>query len=97
MSIISREKVLHLAKLAKLDLTEGEVSLYQRELETILGFIDQLKDVDIDQLPPTEQVNGLSNIVREDKVDDQLNLTLDDLAKNATLKNNQFRVPRVNL
>ncbi len=97
MSIVSRDQVLHLAKLAKLDLTPEEVDLYQRELATIIGFIDQLQEVDVDGSEPTEQVTQLSNVVRADEPNQKLNLSSTDLEKNSRLKQGQFEVPRVNL
>ncbi len=97
MSIVSRDQVLHLAKLAKLDLTSAEVDLYQRELATIIGFIDQLQKVDVEGIEPTEQVSRLSNVVRDDEVDEKLGLSLLDLEKNHQLEQGQFKVPRVNL
>ena len=97
MSIVSRDQVLHLAKLAKLDLTSAEVDLYRRELATIIGFIDQLQKVDVEGVEPTEQVSRSSNVVRDDEVDEKLGLSLLDLAKNHRLEQGQFKVPRVNL
>ena len=97
MSIVSRDQVLHLAKLAKIDLTPEEVDLYQRELATIIGFIDQLQEVDVDGSEPTEQVTQLSNVVRADEPNQKLNLSSTDLEKNSRLKQGQFEVPRVNL
>ena len=97
MSKISKEQVLHLAKLARLHLTAEEVDLYQGELASIIGFIDQLQAVDVSQLPATEQVTRLENVTRADRVKKNLRLNLSDLQHNAHLEGRHLKVPRVNL
>ncbi|MYB40092.1 Asp-tRNA(Asn)/Glu-tRNA(Gln) amidotransferase subunit GatC [Candidatus Saccharibacteria bacterium] len=97
MSAISRDLIVHLARLAKLDLSEDEIATYQRELTAIVGFIDQLRQADVGDLPPTEQVTGLQDATREDEADERLVLRSEDLAANATLVDGQLKVPRVNL
>jgi len=49
---LSREDVLHLADLARLQMTENEIASAQNDLTSILGFVDQLKDVDTDGVEP---------------------------------------------
>ena len=94
---ISRQQVMHLASLAKLDLSEDEIESYHRELTVIVEFIDQLQAADVGQLPPTEQVTGLKDVVRADVVQPNLGLSLEDLARNTELEARQFKVPKVNL
>ena len=67
MSDITRDQVLHLARLAHLQLSTQEVKFYQKELALILKFIDQLRSVDVSHLPVTEQVTGLQNVMRPDQ------------------------------
>lgn len=97
MSAISRDLIVHLARLAKLDLSEEEIATYRRELAAIVGFIDQLRQADVGDLPPTEQVTGLQTVVRRDEAAEKLVLRPEDLAANADLSDGQLRVPRVNL
>ncbi len=66
MSKLNREQVLKLAALSKLQLTESEISQYQKELGSIFDYIDRLASVDVEGLEPTYQVSGLSNVMRED-------------------------------
>jgi aspartyl-tRNA(Asn)/glutamyl-tRNA(Gln) amidotransferase subunit C len=70
MAKLSKEEVLKLAYLARLDLTEFEVEEFRTELSNILTYVEQLKNVDTDQLSPTNQVTGLTNVMRDDKLID---------------------------
>lgn len=68
MAKLSREDVLKLAGLAKLNLTDDEIEKFQTELSEILGYVEQLSEVDVTGLAPTTQVTGLTNITRKDEV-----------------------------
>ncbi len=68
MSKLSREQILKLAKLSRLKLTEEEIEKYQKELSTILSYIDRLEAADVSGLEPTYQVTGLVNQTRKDIV-----------------------------
>lgn len=62
------EKVVAVAYLAKLPLNATEVSKFGPQLDSILGYIDTLKEVDTSKIAPTRQVTGLNNISRADEV-----------------------------
>lgn len=68
MSKLTREEVLKLAQLARLDLSDEEVEEFRKELSDILQYVEQLQQVDISGLKPTNQVTGLVNVMRDDKV-----------------------------
>jgi aspartyl-tRNA(Asn)/glutamyl-tRNA(Gln) amidotransferase subunit C len=70
MSKLSRDDVLKLARLARLDLTSEEVELFRTQLSDILQYVEQLDKVDVAGLEPTTQVTGLKNVMREDEVVD---------------------------
>ncbi|HEX8762262.1 MAG TPA: Asp-tRNA(Asn)/Glu-tRNA(Gln) amidotransferase subunit GatC [Candidatus Saccharimonadales bacterium] len=70
MTQLSREDVLKLARLARLDLTDEEVEVYRKELSQVLDYVAQLDDVDVTGLEPTSQVTGLKNVMREDTIID---------------------------
>jgi aspartyl-tRNA(Asn)/glutamyl-tRNA(Gln) amidotransferase subunit C len=57
----------HIAKLARLGLTEREKKRFKKELSAILDFVSQLNKVKTDKVEPTAQVTGLDNVVRQDK------------------------------
>jgi aspartyl-tRNA(Asn)/glutamyl-tRNA(Gln) amidotransferase subunit C len=70
MADLTREDVLKLARLARLQITEEEVGAFQKELNEVLEYVKHLDSVDVDGLEPTSQVTGLTNVMREDEVID---------------------------
>ena len=68
MAKLTRDDVLHLARLARLELSDAEVQKMQLELDSILGYVEQLQDVDMTGLSPTTQVTGLQNVTRPDEI-----------------------------
>ena len=95
MAKLTREDVLKLARLARLDLSATEVELFRRELSDILGYVEKLQSVQVGDRHPTYQVSGLSSVTRPDEV---INYGID---KKALLKNvpqveaGQIKVKRV--
>jgi len=69
--MISKEQVKHIAKLARLGLTEAEVEKFQKELSLILKYVEKLKEVDIEGVEPTFHALKIENVLREDKVKEQ--------------------------
>jgi aspartyl-tRNA(Asn)/glutamyl-tRNA(Gln) amidotransferase subunit C len=70
MTKLTRDDVLHLAQLARISLSDDEVDEFSGELSAILQYVEMLSDVDVTGLKPTNQVTGLTNVMREDKVKD---------------------------
>lgn len=70
MSKLSKEDILKLAGLARLGLTDVEVTKYQKELTSILEYVELLNSVDVSGLKPTYQVSGLTNVARSDEIID---------------------------
>ncbi len=68
MAQLTREDVLQLARLARIDLTEAEVEEFTTEFSAILHYVEQLQSVDISGLKPTSQVTGLVNVTRPDVI-----------------------------
>lgn len=68
MATLTEEQVRHIAKLAKLACTDAEVKKMGVELASILDYIAILSELDTEKIPPTAQVTGLENILREDEV-----------------------------
>jgi aspartyl-tRNA(Asn)/glutamyl-tRNA(Gln) amidotransferase subunit C len=65
--VIDREQVLHVAKLARLRLTEDEVERMSGELSTILEAIEQIGELDLEGVQPTAHVVDLENVLRPDE------------------------------
>ncbi len=63
---ISREEVLHIATLARLGLTEEEVTRLSQQLSNILENFEVLQRVDTSNVPPTAQSIALQNVMRDD-------------------------------
>ena len=59
--------VEHIAKLARLELTEEEKKTYQHQLDSILGYMKQLDEADTASVQPLAQVLGMENVMREDE------------------------------
>lgn len=95
MAKISTQDVLRLARLAKLELTDKELHQFSEEMSSILGYIDQLQNVDLRGISPTAQVTGLVNVMRKDEIIDY-GISKKELLKNTPAQeNNQIKVKRV--
>ena len=66
---ISLEEVEHIAELARIELTEEEKKKFSDELSDVLGYVEQLQEVDTENIEPVSQVTGMANVLREDVVE----------------------------
>lgn len=66
MSSISKEQVEHIAKLARIELTEEEKGKLAKDLSLIVDYVEQLSRVDTKGVKPLSQVTGLESVMRED-------------------------------
>ena len=64
---MQHEDIRKLAALARLELTDDEVTQQGTDMDAILGYIEQLRGVDVTDLAPTSQVTGLMNVLRADE------------------------------
>ncbi len=95
MAKLTREDVLKLAQLARLELSDEEIASFQADLSDILQYVEQLQDVDVDGLKPTNQVTDLTNVTRSDEIRDYGYKT-EELLKNVPrVKDNQIEVKRM--
>ena len=78
---LTREEVLKVAKLAKLEFTNEEIEKYQQELNEILNYIDMLDELDTENIRPLSQINNDTNNLKEDEV--KPSLLVEDALKNA--------------
>ncbi len=93
-SKLSKKDVEHVAELARLELSEAEISQFTTELSSVLDMADSLNNVDTSKLEETAHVTGLSNVTRKDKKEKQL--TNKEALANAPVKDGRFfRVPKV--
>jgi aspartyl-tRNA(Asn)/glutamyl-tRNA(Gln) amidotransferase subunit C len=94
MPSITRSEVAHLARLARLQLSEAELEHYAEQLDDILKAVAQVAEVAADDIPPTSHPLPLTNVFRDDVV--RPSLPLDEiLAAAPAAEQNRFRVPRI--
>ena len=91
---LSREEVLHIARLARLGLTEAEVDRLSEQLSHILESFEVLQQVDTTDIPPTAQAIALQNVLKDDEP--APSLTPGEILANAPRKEEKwFRVKAV--
>ena len=89
---IGRDEVLHVARLARLDLREEEVERLTRELGAILDAVSKVSELDLSQVAPTSHPLDVVNVWDEDEP--QESLSLDEAFANAPSRERDlFRVP----
>lgn len=95
MAQLTREDVLKLAALARISVSDDEVDEFSGELNEILQYVEQLQSIDVDGLEPTNQVTGLTNVMRGDEVIDYGYQPADLLPNVPKVKDNQLQVKRM--
>lgn len=94
--MISKEEVQHIAKLARLGLSEKEIKKFQKELSLILDYIKKLEEVDISKIEPTSHAVGIKNVTREDKEKEKVKRKNEKLLELAPeTKNNYLKVKSI--
>ena len=89
---ISRDEVLHVARLARLDLTEEEVERFGEQLDAILEAVGKVAELDLTGVQPTAHPLDLVNVWRDDEP--RPSLTPDEALANAPDRSGDlFRVP----
>lgn len=89
---ISREQVLHVARLARLAIPDGEVEAMREELSAILEAVSRVSELDLSDVPPTSHPLDLVNIWDEDEP--RPSLSRDEALANAPdAAEGAFRVP----
>ena len=89
---ISRDDVLHVAKLAELELTEEEIERFGEQLNAILEAVGKVSELELDDVPPTSHPLSVVNVFGADEP--RPSLPLEDVFANAPEREeNFFRVP----
>ena len=65
--MLTQEEVIKIAGLARIELKDGEVEKFRKEVSTVLDYVEELKKVDTEGLEEVSQVTGLVNVQRDDK------------------------------
>ncbi len=91
---ITREEVEHVARLARLELTEEEKDLFTGQMDAILAYVDKLNELDTSGVVPTSHAVPMENAFREDEVGSSIGV--DNALANAPERaEGFFRVPKV--
>jgi aspartyl-tRNA(Asn)/glutamyl-tRNA(Gln) amidotransferase subunit C len=90
--MIDREQVLHVARLARLELTEDEVGRMSEELSKILDHVEKIGELDLEGVPPTSHVVEVANALRPDEPRPSLPREV-VLAQAPDVADGGFRVP----
>jgi len=81
---LPKAEVEHIALLARIELTEAEKQHYGDQLSAILGYVDELKKLDIKNVPDVGQITGLTNQLAKDEIKG-CELSREELFKNAPM------------
>ena len=93
-SLLDEAAVRHVARLARLKITDAEAALFASQLSKVLEYVEQLNEVDTRNVPPTAHALPVSNVFREDVV--RSSWTPDQALHNAPdCHDDFFRVPKV--
>lgn len=95
MTQITRDDVLHLAQLSSLQLSDDEIDALRVDIGNILGYIEQLGELDTTGVEPTYQVTELENISRDDTVRQSVVTRETLLALAPDQAEHQVKVPKV--
>jgi aspartyl-tRNA(Asn)/glutamyl-tRNA(Gln) amidotransferase subunit C len=92
MARITKEEVLHVARLARLELSDDDVAKFQEQLSDILEAVSKVSELDLSDVPPTAHPLAIANAWAEDVPRDCL--PLDDVFANAPDRDGDyFRTP----
>ena len=95
MANLTRDDVLKLAGLARLDLSDDELDEFAVEISKILEYVEQLQAADVSGLEPTYQMTGLTNVMRDDTVKDYGYAPAELLKNVPQVQDDQIRVKRM--
>lgn len=92
--IITKELIDSLSKLAKINLTKEQEEKYASELSSVMGYMDEIKNLDVDKIQETSRIAKEENILREDVVKQSLDQK-EALKNSKSINNGYFLVPQI--
>jgi len=94
MAKMSKDQVKHVAELARLNVTDDEVAMFEEQLSDIIAYVEKLNEVDTTDVKPTTHVLEMTNVMRKDKT--EKGLTQEEALGNAPSKQDgQCKVPSI--
>ena len=94
MSTLSRSDVAHLARLARLAVSDEELDLFAGQLEVVLDAVARVGEADVDDVAPTTHAVPMTNVVRPDVTEPSLPRDV-VLAQAPAAEEGRIRVPRI--
>jgi aspartyl-tRNA(Asn)/glutamyl-tRNA(Gln) amidotransferase subunit C len=91
---LTRETVAHVARLARLDVTDEELEMFTTQLSAVLDHAADIEKLDTADVPATAHPLPLENVLRDDVVEPSLDRD-EVLAAAPSTEDNRFRVPRI--
>ena len=91
---ITKDLTAHIAKLARIRLSDSETEKFTRQLGEIVEFVEKLNSLDTAGVPETNQVNGMRNVLREDEVERFEKMEELIACSNHPIENNQIKVKK---
>ena len=93
---LSKDDILHIARLANLTLTDAEVEKYMHQLSETIKYVENLDELDTTNVQPTSHSTNVTNVYFEDGTENKRLFSQDEAEKNAkNKKNGQFVVKRI--
>ncbi len=81
---VSRDDIIHIAKLSRLEFTDEELEKYTKDLDNIVNFANTLSEIDVTGVKPTNHILDIKNVFRKDEV--KPSYARDLILKNAPTK-----------
>lgn len=81
---VSKEDVIHIAKLARLEISDEELEKYTTDLDNIVDYANTLSSIDVSNVKPTNHILDIKNVFRADEV--KPSYTREEILKNAPTK-----------
>lgn len=93
---LTKDDVVHVSKLASLKLSEVQVTKFQKSLQNVIDYMSKIQNLDTNNIDETTNVTDLSNITRDDVVDEARMLTQEEALSNAKASHDgYFLVPAI--
>ena len=68
MAKLTIDEVKHVAKLSNLSMNDEEIATYQKQLSEVINYVEELQEVDVEGVEPTNQTTELINVTRSDEI-----------------------------
>lgn len=95
-TLLTKEEILHLAKLAGLTLNDSQLRRLPNDLSSVIEYMSKIKTLDTTGIKETSQVTNLKNVFREDMIEKERMLTQEEALSNAkNTYNGYFRVKAI--